>query len=94
VKLGHVVHLKAMVNFAGRTSMEVGVRVDSENPITGAMKHTATAYTTFVALDDGGKPVEIPPILPQTPIEKRRFEEAKKRRQNRIALAEELKKST
>jgi acyl-CoA hydrolase len=92
VRLGHVVHLKAMVNFAGRTSMEVGVRVDSEEPITGDMKHAMTAYTTFVALDEKGKPVEVPPVLPQSPVEKRRFEEAKKRREARIRLAEELRK--
>lgn len=93
VKVGHVVHLKAMVNFAGRTSMEVGVRVDSENPISGEMKHAMTAYTTFVALDESGKPAEVPAVVPQTPTEKRRFEEARKRRESRIRLAEELKKS-
>ena len=92
VKLGHVVHLKAQVNFAGRTSMEVGVRVDSEEPITGQIKHAMTAYTTFVALDEKGKPIEVPSVLTQTPVEKRRFEEAKKRRESRIRLAEELKK--
>jgi acyl-CoA hydrolase len=93
VKLGHVVHLKAMVNYAGRTSMEIGVRVDSENPITGELQHTATAYSTFVALDEKGQPTEVPPLLPQTPEETRRLDEAKKRRQARIQLAEDLKKS-
>lgn len=92
VKLGHVVHIRAMVNFASRTSMEVGVRVDSENPLTGEMTHTATAYTTFVALDDHGRPTPVPPVLPQSADEKRRFEEAKKRRESRMLLAEELKK--
>lgn len=92
VKLGHIVHIRAMVNFASRTSMEVGVRVDSENPITGEKTHTATAYTTFVALDDHGRPTPVPAILPQDADEKRRFEEAKKRRESRIRLAEELKK--
>src|SRR6476620_4127385 len=56
VKLGHVVHIKARVNFASRTSMEVGVRVDSENPISGETTHTSTAYATFVAIDDHGRP--------------------------------------
>lgn len=93
VKVGHVVHIRALVNFAGRTSMEVGVRVDSENPISGETTHTATAYTTFVALDDHGRPTVIPPIVPETPDEKRRFEDAKKRRAARIKLAEELKKN-
>jgi acyl-CoA hydrolase len=92
VKLGHVVHVKAMVNYAGRTSMEVGVRVDSENPVTGETHHTATAYTTFVALDDHGRPTQIPPVAPETPEEKRRYEAAVKRREARIRLAEELKR--
>jgi acyl-CoA hydrolase len=93
VKLGHVLHIRAMVNFAGRSSMEVGVRVDSENPITGEIRHTATAYTTFVALDDHGRPTKIPPVVPETPEEKRRFEQAKKRKDSRLKLAEELKRS-
>jgi acyl-CoA hydrolase len=93
VKVGHVVHVSASVNFASRTSMEVGVRVDSENPITGEKTHTSTAYTTFVALDDNGRPTPVAPVLPETPDEKRRFEEARKRRESRMKLAEELKKS-
>ncbi len=92
VKLGHVVHVRAIVNYAGRTSMEVGVRVDSENPRTGETKHTSSAYLTFVALDDQGNPAPVPPVLPGTPEEKRRFEEAKKRREHRMQLAEALKK--
>jgi len=92
VKVGHVVHIRAAVNFAGRTSMEVGVRVDSENPVTGEMHHTATAYTTFVALDDHGKPTPVAPIKAETPEEKRRFASAQSRRASRIQLAEELKK--
>lgn len=92
VKLGHVVHIKAMVNYAGRTSMEVGVRVDSENPVTGETHHTATAYTTFVALDDHGKPSSVPPLKPESPEEQRRFQQAMKRRESRMRLAEELKR--
>ena len=92
VKVGHVVHIRASVNYAGRTSMEVGVRVESENPITGTMTHTATAYLTFVALDDNGRPSAVPPILPETPEEKRRLEQAKTRRESRMRLAEDLKK--
>lgn len=93
VKLGYIVHIRASVNFVSRTSMEVGVRVDSENPITGEMTLTAKAYATFVALDDHGRPTVVPPILPATQDEKRRYEEAKKRRASRIQLAEELKKA-
>ncbi len=91
VKVGHILHIKAMVNFASRTSMEVGVRVDSENPLTGERMHTASAYTTLVALNDLGRPIPVPPIEPDSPEEKRRYSEAQKRRQARIRLAEELK---
>ncbi len=93
IKLGHYVHIRAMVNYAGHTSMEVGVRVDSENPITGETTHTSTAYTTFVALDDNGNPAPVPPLIPETTDEKRRFEEAQKRRESRMRLAKTLKKS-
>ncbi len=92
IKLGHVVHIKAMVNYASRTSMEVGVRVDSENPLTGELTHTSTAYTTFVALNEHGKPTPVPPIIPKTSEEKRRYEHAQKRREMRVALADVLKK--
>jgi acyl-CoA hydrolase len=91
VKVGHFVHIRAMVNYASRTSMEVGIRVESENPLTGETTHTSTAYATFVALDDHGRPTPVPPITAETPDEKRRFEAAKKRRASRIRLAEELK---
>ncbi|MCM2276542.1 MAG: acyl-CoA thioesterase [Oligoflexia bacterium] len=91
VKVGHVVHVRAMVNYAARTSMEVGVRVDSEHPLTGETTHTATAYTTFVALDEHGRPTPVPPIQPETEEEKRRYFEAIKRRESRMRLAEDLK---
>jgi acyl-CoA hydrolase len=93
VKVGHVVLLHASVNYAARTSMEIGVRVDSENPLTGERTHTATAYTTFVALDDHGRPTPVPPLVPSSPEEKRRYEEARKRRESRVRLAEELQSS-
>lgn len=92
IKVGHVVHIKAMVNFASRTSMEVGVRVDSENPVTGEIHHTAKAYLTFVALDDHGRPTPVAPVLAENPEEKRRFEQARLRRESRVRLAETLKK--
>src|SRR6185437_5282597 len=79
VKVGNVVHIRAQVNYTSRTSMEVGVRVDAENPLTGEITHCSTAYTTFVALNDAGRPVPVPHIIPSTPDEKRRFESAKKR---------------
>lgn len=82
---GWVVNLVASVNFVSRTSMEVGVRVDAENPRTGELFHTATAYMTFVALGSDGKPSPVPPLELQSEEEKRRNREAKKRRELRIA---------
>lgn len=87
---GWVVNLRASVNFAARTSMEVGVRVDAENPSTGETFHTASAYLTFVALGSDKKPVAVPPVLPETPEEIRRFKAAQKRREQRLALRESL----
>ena len=81
---GWVVNMKASVNFTSRTSMEVGVRVDAENPKTGEMFHTASAYTTFVALGSSGKPIEIPQLQLETDTDRRRFEAAKKRREYRL----------
>lgn len=85
IKKGWVVNLKASVNFASRTSMEVGVKVEAENPLTSEMFHTASAYLTFVAVDSEGKPSEIPSLVPETDIEKRRFDAAQKRRELRLS---------
>jgi len=74
IKLSWVVNLKASVNYVARSSMEVGVRVEAENLLTGEKNHTVTAYLTFVALDAKGHPVEIPKVLPETADEKRRYE--------------------
>ncbi|AGH95296.1 acyl-CoA thioesterase [Pseudobdellovibrio exovorus] len=84
IKKGWVVNLKASVNFASRTSMEVGVRVDAENPNTSEMFHTASAYLTFVAIGSDGKPSPIPAIVPEDDTEKRRFDAAIRRRQARL----------
>lgn len=81
---GWIVNLKASVNFAAKTSMEIGVRVDAENPITGEKFHTASAYLTFVALDEHFKPTEVPTVIAETSDEKRRFERALQRRQKRL----------
>ncbi|MFN8944206.1 MAG: acyl-CoA thioesterase [Pseudobdellovibrionaceae bacterium] len=83
---GWVVNLKASVNFTGTTSMEIGVRVDAENPTTGKTFHTVSAYLTFVAVDMNGKRVEVPQIIPKTKDEKRRFLAAQRRKQGRLAL--------
>ncbi|HEX4924032.1 MAG TPA: acyl-CoA thioesterase [Bdellovibrionales bacterium] len=84
IKSGWVVNLKASVNYVSRSSMEVGVRVEAENPISGERFHTVTAYLTFVALDSMSHPVEIPKVLPESADEKRRYERAQKRREQRL----------
>ncbi len=85
IKRGWVVNLKASVNFTSRTSMEVGVRVDAENPKTSEMFHTASAYLTFVALGSDGKPTTVPALELAGDVEKRRFTAAEKRRRERLA---------
>ena len=81
---GWVVNLKASINYTGRTSMEVGVRIDAENPTTNETFHTASAYLTFVALDSHGKPTQVPPIEPSTEDERRRHKAAEARRTHRL----------
>jgi uncharacterized protein (TIGR00369 family) len=81
---GWVINLKASVNHVGSTSMEIGVRVDAENPQTGEMFHTASAYLTFVALDANGKPTQVPPLLLKTADDQRRYEAAVSRRNMRL----------
>lgn len=83
---GWVINLKASVNFVSNTSMEVGVRADAENPIEGLHHHIASAYLTFVALGEDGKPCKIPQLILETETEKRRFEAAKMRRAHRLSL--------
>ena len=84
VYVGEVLSLKASLNLVGRTSMEVGVRVESENPLTGEIRHTASAFLTYVALDRSGKPVEVVPLILETDDEKRRNEDAQARREARL----------
>jgi acyl-CoA hydrolase len=81
---GWIVNLKACVNYVATTSMEVGVRIDAENPVKKMVFHTASAYLTFVAVGPDGKPQPVPKILPETPDEVRRFKEAGLRRQHRL----------
>jgi acyl-CoA hydrolase len=90
VLVGNLVTVRACVNAAWRTSMEVGVRVVSENIRTGECLHTSTAYLTMVALDDGGRPTEVSPLAPETPDEQRRQREAQVRRDNRLAEREHI----
>jgi len=90
VKLGWVVTIQASVNYVGGTSCEIGVKVISENPISGERFHTASAYLTFVALDSHGKPTTIPGIILQSDEEKRRHASARLRRESRLKLKTEL----
>ncbi len=85
VFVGDLVFVKGSLNFVGRTSMEIGVRVEAENIVTGEVRHTASAYLTFVALDEKGKPKEVPPLTIETDEERRRNREAKIRRDARFA---------
>jgi acyl-CoA hydrolase len=86
VHLGHLIVLHASVNRVFHTSMEVGVRVEVEQLMTGEKKHTSSAYLTFVALGTEGKPTVIPPVIPETDTEKRRYEEALVRREMRLQM--------
>lgn len=84
VYIGDLLRLKASINYVGTTSMEVGVRVEAENFITGEVRHTASAYLTFVALDEKGNPKRVPPLLPESEDERRRYQEAEIRRKKRL----------
>lgn len=92
VFVGDLLFFKCSLNLVGRTSMEVGVRVESENLLTGAIEHTASAYLTFVALDEDGRPRGVPPLILETRDEERRNMEAKKRREVRLAEKRQEKK--
>ena len=90
IYVAELVTFRATVNAAWRTSMEVGVRVEAENPITGETRHTNTAYLTMVALGPDGQPTQVPPPLASTPAERRRLREAEMRRSNRLAEREQM----
>ena len=90
IRIGDHVVLKAAVNYVSRSSMEVGVRVTRENPFTGEVRIATTAHLTFVALDDQKKPTPAPPLLPQSPEEKQRYEHAKARVKARKELLKNL----
>ena len=81
---GWVVNLRSSVNFVSKTSMEVGVRVEAENPKTGELFHTASAYLTFVAIGSNGKPSAVPELILESESDRRRFEEGQKRRELRL----------
>ncbi len=86
IRVGELIILRAHVNRVFNTSMEVGVKVFSENVLTGERKHTTTAYVTFVAIDETGRPKPVPPLILVTAEDRRRFREALGRRRIRLAL--------
>jgi acyl-CoA hydrolase len=90
VLVGDLVTVRATVNAAWRTSMEVGVRVERERVQSGEVEHTSTAYLTMVALDDERRPTEVPPIAPENQVEERRQREAQLRRSYRLAEREQI----
>jgi acyl-CoA hydrolase len=90
IYVGELVTFSSTVNAAWRTSMEVGVRVEAENPHTAEVRHTNTAYLTMVALDADGKPTAVAPAAATTPTEQRRMREAELRRANRLAEREQI----
>jgi acyl-CoA hydrolase len=88
IRIGSLVILRSSVNRVFRSSMEVGVRVEVEDLRTGARKHASSAYVTFVAIDEAGKPMAVPPVIPETEEEKTRYDQAELRRQYRLELRE------
>ncbi len=92
VRVGNVVFVHASVNDVGRTSMEVGVRVEAEDLVSGSRTHTSSAYLVFVALDGDGRPRPVPALDPETDQERRRQAEAKIRRETRLARTEAIRR--
>ncbi len=93
VYVGNLVSLKASVNYTGTTSMEVGVRIEAEDLKSGKITHTGSSYLTYVAIDENGRPVEIPDVVPETPEEKRRWREGKERRAERLKVLIQRRKA-
>ena len=89
-KMGDMLILKSSVNYTGNTSMEVGVRIESENTISGEINHTASAYLTFVSLDQQRKPKKVAEINPETANEVRRFKQAEMRKELRQSRLKKL----
>jgi acyl-CoA hydrolase len=84
IHLGDLVVMKASINYVGKTSMEVGVRVEAEDLLSGRRRHTNSCYLTFVAVDRNGRPIDVPGIVPETPDEIRRHAAAEQRRRRRL----------
>lgn len=89
IRIGDLVTLTAEVSYVGRTSMEAEVHVVAENPVTGECTHTNTAYVVYVALDEQGKPVPVPPLLPENNAQLKRMQQGKQRQVHRLASSRE-----
>jgi acyl-CoA hydrolase len=87
VYIGNLITVKASLNYVGHTSMEVGVKVDAEDPMSGHVTHTSSSYVTMVAIDKKGRPIPVPQVIPKTREEKRRYRQGKER-----ALSRRMKK--
>ena len=92
VRIGQLLVLRSSVNRVFRTSMEVGVQVETETLMTGQKLHTCSAYLTFVALDENGKATAVPPVIPETEEEMRRYREAGERREYRLTMRSRLRR--
>ncbi len=91
VYLGNMLILKASVNYVGRTSMEVGVRIEAEDLKTRTIAHTGSSYLTFVGLDETGRPTLLPRVIPETGVEKRRSKQAEERRRIRLQMLHRMR---
>lgn len=91
VRIGQLILLRSSVNRVFRTSMEVGVKVETEDLMTGRRLHTCSAYLTFVALDENRKATEIPSVIPENEEDQRRYREAGERREYRLAMRKRLR---
>ena len=91
IRVGMIVELRAQVNAAFRTSMEAGVRIESEDPLSGERQHVCTAFLTFVAQDEHGRPLRVPPLEPETDEDRRRSRDATERRALRLTRARQRK---
>lgn len=91
VYVGELVTFLASVNYTGRTSMEIGIKVITENIREKSVRHTNSCFFTMVAVDDDGRPVEVPGLEPRTPDQKRRHRNALERRRIRLDLAQRYK---
>ena len=91
VRIGELIMLRASINRVFRTSMEIGVKVTTENLLTGQQRHTCSAYLTFVAIDKDGKAVPVAQVVPESEDEKRRFRQAGQRREGRLELRNRLR---